>query len=1814
VSRAMSRFIHQTFSIIMIVCFVFPNIQPARSAGEAAGRAQAGGKEKITSTVTSYKWQAGEVEFVPGVVLVGLKPGVSLEADKTKRTGRAYITSSAGLATSLDMLQVSSVEGIFPQLPVRGENWTRKSSTSPKQVYRLRLPGISNVRAVAERLALDPAVEFAEPDYIARPAGQEIGSPRNDMGRGFYVGSARPDLLTINDPLYGLQWGLAKIDIEGAWDDTYGSPTVTIAVIDSGIQLDHPDLASQLWVNPGEIGGNGLDDDSNGYIDDVKGWNFVSSNNSVADENGHGTLVAGVAAAEAGNGKGIAGVCPLCRIMPVKVMSSGGTANYSDIAAGVLYAAQKGAKVINISLGGYSDSNTLRNAITAAATSNNAVIAAGAGNDNLNKIFYPAAYPSVLAVAGTKNDDTKADVSNYGTWVDVSAPAVDIRTTALGGDWLNGSGTSMAAPFAAGLAGLLLSLHPVWGQALVRSQIVHTTDTIDSLNPGLEGLLGSGRLDAGIAMQEPHPILSMAGYAVNGEDGGRPKLGATAQMNITLQNDWWDALGVTGTLTTTDTSYVTIINGSAGWGDILAGTSRTNATAFSFSVDIGAGKDHPIPFTLAITDTTGYSNSFDFTVNTETGVVNKFGTLPGDETWTSDKTYLITNTVYIPAGKTLTIQPGTVVKFKGNFVLYVLGTLLADGTSSQPIQFKHNTTGSWDRIFFDDSSTDAVADGSGSYLSGSILRYVTLESSSGGIDCTTATPYLSHVNLSAGGIACSLGATPLWFLDNTISGGASFTGAGNAYRNTISGGLSISGAGSALYNVINGGNLSLGSGTAKRNTITGSLTVGGSAGSIENNYVGGNISAGASFSVLNNTITGNLSAGNGSTVDHNTVSNGISVGSSATVTWNTAEGASGTGLAAGTNITAQYNRLIGNLTGMTATTGLIEYNLIANNTGVGLQVGAATVRYNTLTGNQGNTIVVQGGNPLTLEYNNLEGNTGTYDLYIKIANGVPVLAQNNWWGTTDNPTIDDRIYDYNDNGTKAEVTYPPILSAPDQTAPAYVRGVTVLPDTTLGIQTGTFDVQFSKPMDGNGTPQMSFERSAGLTWNTRASMPTNRDWLGVAAASNGRIYAIGGDMGGSYFPTVEEYDPATNTWSTRADMPTAARAGLGVAAVSNGKIYAIGGYNGSYLATVEEYDPATNTWSTRASMPTARAALGVAAASNGRIYAIGGTDSGGTLATVEEYDPATDMWTTRASMPTARSSLGVATASNGRIFAIGGSSGGIFATVEEYDPATDTWRTRTSMPTARYALGVAAASNGKIYAIGGANGPDYLATMEEYDPVNDIWRTGTSMPTARYSLGVAAASNGKIYAIGGLGIEELATVEEFTPPFETAAFYDPQWSSDTKFRASYDITSLVPRDKYSITVRGATGADGIEIGPNTAFTFTVDYAGSISDKTPPLKPIVSASGNGSLTTLSASWSSSDPESPITMYRYAIGSSSGKRDVVEWTYTTAKSMTRKGLKLTAGVTYYVSAGARNEGGLWSKSGSSNGVVAGAKPGAFNKFSPAKGSVQPTNPLLKWWESSNVVRYEYCIDAEAVNNNVCNSTWKPTGKVTSIKMSGLTANKKYFWQVRAYNLAGTILSGGGWWDFTARNLGSATLRSQGANDGWMLESGENSNSGGSMDATATTFFLGDDANDKQYRGLLSFDTAGLPDDAVFLSAVLKIKKQGLAGSNPFTTHQGLLVDIKKPYFGTGLALAAHDFQTIASKSAVGTFGTTASSGWYSVTLLNTAYPYINKMGTTQFRLRFKLDDDNDNTADYMKFFSGNYGTATDRPVLVIEYYVP
>lgn len=187
-------------------------------------------------------------------------------------------------------------------------------------------------------------------------------------------------------------------------------------------------------------------------------------------------------------------------------------------------------------------------------------------------------------------------------------------------------------------------------------------------------------------------------------------------------------------------------------------------------------------------------------------------------------------------------------------------------------------------------------------------------------------------------------------------------------------------------------------------------------------------------------------------------------------------------------------------------------------------------------------------------------------------------------------------------------------------------------------------------------------------------------------------------------------------------------------------------------------------------------------------------------------------------------------------------------------------------------------------------------------------------------------------------------------------------------------------------------------------------------------------------------------------------------------------------------------------------------------------------------------------------------------------------------------------------------------SRAFYSDATQDGWILESGASSGLGGSLNSSASNFRLGDDAANKQYRAILNFNTSSLPDNAVITKVTLKIKKQGVVGTNPFAALGALRVDMRKPFFGAAVGLETGDFQAAAGKSAVATFGVTPIGAWYSAALNDAGKAYVNMVGITQFRLRFATNNNGNNVSDFMNFVSGNSITATDRPTLVIQYYVP
>jgi subtilisin family serine protease len=272
------------------------------------------------------------------------------------------------------------------------------------------------------------------------------------------------------------EWNLNAINAPEAWAAGYTGAGVVVAVVDTGVDLNHPDLMSQLFVNAGEIAGNGVDDDGNGYVDDISGWDFYAGDNSANDGNGHGTHVAGTIAAD-NNGTGATGVAPDATIMPVRVLGNDGSGSAGSVAAGIRYAVNMGADVINLSLGG-SFSSLILSAIEY-AVANDVLVVAAAGNEAAATPGYPARFSSslagVLSVGAYSSAGTIAnfsnDVGNSGA-VQVDAPGVSIYSTYAGDTYGRLSGTSMATPHVAGLAALALSANPGLTAAQLRSLIV----------------------------------------------------------------------------------------------------------------------------------------------------------------------------------------------------------------------------------------------------------------------------------------------------------------------------------------------------------------------------------------------------------------------------------------------------------------------------------------------------------------------------------------------------------------------------------------------------------------------------------------------------------------------------------------------------------------------------------------------------------------------------------------------------------------------------------------------------------------------------------------------------------------------------------------------------------------------------------------------------------------------------------------------------------------------------------------------------------------------------------------------------------------------------------------------------------------------------------------------------------------------------------------------------------------------------------------------------------------------------------------------
>jgi hypothetical protein len=362
--------------------------------------------------------------------------------------------------------------------------------------------------------------------------------------------------------------------------------------------------------------------------------------------------------------------------------------------------------------------------------------------------------------------------------------------------------------------------------------------------------------------------------------------------------------------------------------------------------------------------------------------------------------------------------------------------------------------------------------------------------------------------------------------------------------------------------------------------------------------------------------------------------------------------------------------------------------------------------------------------------------------------------------------------------------------------------------------------------------------------------------------------------------------------------------------------------------------------------------------------------------------------------------------------------------------------------------------------------------------------------------------------------------------------------------------------------------------------------------------------------------------------------SGNFDHYEYCYDTSNpcsnwvtngTSTSVGLSLTAGQTYYWNVRAVNGGG--STYTYANGsqtdwsfTIANQAPGAFNKTSPSDGSTA-TSKSIQWSASSEATYYEYCYGT----TNPC-TNWTNNGTSTSVALSGLTSGQTYYWHVRAVNNYNNTLtttysdgSSSAVWSFLYIVPTTVTFQSTGSYDGWILALNSSNTVGGSINASANTLQLGDDAKNRQYKSIVSFNTASLPPTAVIISAALRLDQNTVTGINPFSIMGNLWVDIQDGWFGLKPNPEKGDFSAPASAAQVASFNSTPSGGWYTANINAAGISNINRSsvvfkGVTQFRLYFNLASNNNFKADLIRFFSGNYSKVTMRPQLVISYYIP
>ncbi len=646
-------------------------------------------------------------DYRPGEVIVKLRSESSASLRKVK--GKNRVVGSDALDKVFAKYGVSESSAL---MPLSGATVSRKKarayngqSVADNNMSKLYCVSIASdnpmqVLEMVNDLKALPEVEYAEPNYIVRA-------------------TVLPSETYKAEPLYSQFWGPAAIGLEQLWDQPVtGVKNPVIAILDTGVDIEHPDLKANIWTNTAELNGSeGVDDDNNGFADDIHGYDFVNQTGRMRDNNGHGTHCAGIAAACGNNGIGMAGANPDALIMPVTILQSDGSGDVATIIKGIDYAIANGAEIISMSFGGYANSMAEREALAKAYQK--AVLVAAAGNDNKciyphkcpvngqqGSAMFPAAYNFVLGVQSTSDaagtlssfsnydDDgpvmttySEKDLFNY----ELKAPGSGILSTFPNGQYRKLSGTSMACPLVAGAISRLMQCKEYTSKEELFGDLIHSSN-------------GNVNFSAayGIKDTDRKPTLSMVTYRLDdekmGDGDGRADAGETIRIYPTFRNDWGNANNITYTVELSETEDPNILEFTDSDPVHTVSNLSSYATAeseapFVIKISPDCVDGRRICMVLKATcDNISAPLEQEIILTVENGV-ELGGILREDMTLTPDKNYIVTSLLGVPEGRTLTILPGTTLKFKDGTGLNVAGTVIADGEPGKMITFTKTDLG-----------------------------------------------------------------------------------------------------------------------------------------------------------------------------------------------------------------------------------------------------------------------------------------------------------------------------------------------------------------------------------------------------------------------------------------------------------------------------------------------------------------------------------------------------------------------------------------------------------------------------------------------------------------------------------------------------------------------------------------------------------------------------------------------------------------------------------------------------------------------------------------------------------------------------------------------------------------------------------------------------------------------------------------------------------------------------------------------------------------------------------------------------------------